>query len=172
MAVINMAESVDSNFCQLHKNVVSNKLNLVTSNLQQLQDNNGEFLQTFTAGETIFTLSCVKIEAIARDEPRVCCQELPIFIWDPDTEAFTKEAYMEPFTRRLSNFCNSRLCTPRFAATWNVSSDTDLLFYSSTNGTVALTRSAPPPYDPEDLQPTKVTEVVALDVFNKQQKMN
>ena len=57
MAINNMAESVDSNFCQLHKNVVANKLNLVTSNLQQLQDNNGEFLQTFTAGKTIFTLS-------------------------------------------------------------------------------------------------------------------
>ena len=34
MAIINMAESVDSNFCQLHKNVFANKLNLVTSNLQ------------------------------------------------------------------------------------------------------------------------------------------
>ena len=133
MAVINMAESVDSNFCQLHRNVVSNKLNLVTSNLQQLQDHHGEYLQTFTAGETIFTLSCVKVPAIARNEPGVCCQELPVFIMDPDTETFTKKAYMEPFKKRLSNFCNSRLCFSRFAATWNVISDTDLLFYSSTN---------------------------------------
>ena len=77
---------------------------------------------------------------------------------------------MEPFTRRLSLYCNSRICSSRFPATWKVSSDTDLLYYSSTNGTVFPTSSVPPLYDPENLQPTKLTEVVALDMYDKEQR--
>ena len=170
LAVINIAESVDSNFCQLHKNIVKNKSNLITSSLTQLQDQDNRYLQTVVAGETIFTLTCQQIPAIARNEDGLCCQELPIYIFDTDTKAFTKQAYMEPFSRRLSNYCNARVCSSRFPATWNVSSDKELLFYSSTNGTVFLTQSPPPPYDPENLQPTKITEVMALDILDKEQR--
>ena len=170
LAIINVAESVDSNFCRLHKNIIKNKLNLITSSLTQLQDKDNRYLQTVVSGETIFTLTCQQIPAIARNENGLCCQELPIYIYDTNTKAFTKKAYMEPFSRRLSSYCNARVCSSRFPATWNVTSDKEPLFYSSTNGTVFLTHSPPPPYDPENLQPTKVTEVMALDILDEEQR--
>ena len=61
---------------------------------------------------------------------------------------------LSTFSRRLSTYCNARVCSSLFPATWNVTSDKEPLFYSSTNSTVFLTSSPPPPYDPENLQPT------------------
>ena len=167
-----MAESIDRRMCEIHRTVITNKLNLVTNNLQQLQDDkdNGDFIQTFSQGEVIYTVSCVKIPAIARNLEGICCDEMPIFIQDPKDGSYSKEAYMEPFTRRLSHFCNFRFCNERFPAMYNISNATDQMFYLNTNGSLVLTDSAPPLFDPEDWQEIQITQVVALDVYNKEQR--
>ena len=77
---------------------------------------------------------------------------------------------MEPYSRKVSPYCNARVCSEYFPATWNVSSDKELSFYYSNNGTVFLTNSSPPAYDPDNLSPTQVTAVIALDILDKQQR--
>ena len=74
-----------------------------------------------------------------------------------------------PYSRKVSPFCNARICSQSFPATWNVT-EKEPAFYYSTNGSVYLTNSSLPPYDPDSLSPTQVTAVIALDILDKTQR--
>ena len=76
---------------------------------------------------------------------------------------------MQPYSRKVSPFCNARICSESFPATWNVT-EKEPAFYYSTNGSVYLTNSSLPPYDPDSLSPTEVTAVIALDLLDKTQR--
>ena len=169
LQLMNVAKSVDYNFCNLHRNIIQNRINLITSGQAHIQDQHSVHLQTVVAGESIFTLRCQQILAVARDEQNVCCMELPIYIWNEESQDFTKKAYMQPYSRKVSPFCNARICSKSFPASWNVT-ETEPAFYYSTNGSVYLTNSSLPPYDPDSLSPTEVTAVIALDLLDKTQR--
>ena len=76
---------------------------------------------------------------------------------------------MKPYSRKVSPFCKARICSKTFPASWNVT-EAGPAFYFSTNGSVYLTNSSLPPYDPDSLSPTEVAAIIALDLLDKAQR--
>ena len=95
--------------------------------------------------------------------------ELPILLWDEETQDFTRTAYMKPYSRKVTPYCKPRPCSKTFPASWNVT-EARPAFYFSTNGTVYLTNSTLPPYDPDSLSPTEVAAIIAMDLLDKEQR--
>ena len=93
---------MDDHICQLHREVIINSLSIFPHGLQQVKDNLGHNLHIFTNGETIYGLQCKEINAIARNTPGICCQELLIMIREQETALFTVAKYKETFALGIS----------------------------------------------------------------------
>ena len=99
--IVGLHEAMDVRACELHKKTMENALSLITHDMQEVTDSDGTPLLTFTNGEAIYAVECLKEDVIARSTEGICCNQLPIYIRDKTTNEFSVEMFMAPFTRRI-----------------------------------------------------------------------
>ena len=80
IAIVNLAETIDEQICELQRAIVQNKVDIIDSGAHQIEDQDGTFLQTKISGEAIYTITCKKVMAKVRSMENICCQELPIWL--------------------------------------------------------------------------------------------
>merc|ERR1712240_985399 len=119
MAVVSLAETIDEQVCELQRGITQNKIELINSGAQHIQDQEGTYLQTKVSGEAIYTITCKKVMAKVRNMKNICCNELPIWLAGEDN-TFTIEAFMLPHSKRITKFCKARICHPQFPAFYEV----------------------------------------------------
>ena len=168
--IVGLHEAMDVRACELHKKTMENSLSLITHDMQEVTDSDGTPLLTFTNGEAIYAVECLKEEVIARSTEGICCNQLPIYTKDKTTNDFSVEMFMAPFTRRVQQFCSPIPCTPAYPSYYNVSSQTELAYYRVTNGIPHLTKDAPSPLSPTGLNDSYLHTNQEEGILSKEQE--
>ena len=167
---VGMHEAMDVRACELHRNTIKNSLSLITHDLQEMVDSEGTPLLTFTQGEVVYAVECLKEDVIVRSTEGICCNELPVLAKDKNTGAFSVEMFLAPFSRRLTPFCSPTPCITSYPSYHNVSSPTELAYYKVTNGIPSLTKSIPPPLNPTGINNSYLLPNQENGILNEEQQ--
>merc|ERR1712240_688302 len=167
IAIVSLAETIDEQVCELQRGITQNKIEIINSGAQHIQDQEGTYLQTKVSGEAIYTVTCRKVMAKVRDMKNVCCSELPIWLAGEDGK-FTIEALMLPHSRRISKFCKARICHPQFPAFYNVSGVEQERYYTVLDGSPKLTTYYPPPFEMSPIAPIDIPQAFTLDTLTEE----
>ena len=168
--IVNLHHTLDKRACEIHRATIKNSLSLVTHDLQQIEDENGRPYMSIVQGEVIYLIRCLAVPAIVRPTPNICCSQLPIYTQDKSSGQFVVEKYLSPFTRRITTFCSPRPCTEELPFFHNVSSNTELAYYKTTNGIPTLVHTAPPPLNPKGIDSDILLPNSAPTVYNERQQ--
>ena len=168
--IVGMHEAMDFRACELHRDTLKNSLSLITHDMQEIVDSEGTPLLTFTQGEVVYAVECLKEDVIVRSTEGICCDQLPVFTKDRNTGDYSVEMFLSPFNRRLTPFCSPYPCTPQYPSYHNVSSPTELAYYKVTNGVPSLTKSVPPPLNPAGINDSYLQPRQENNLYTEEQE--
>ena len=120
-------------------------------------------------GEVVYNIPCLEEDAIARPLPDICCSELPVFTRSKQTDEFSEEMFMAPFSKRLSPYCSPTQCLPDYPSYHNVSNATFQAYYKVSNGIPELTHTAPEPLSPEGADSTSLLPNAKTSIYTSDQ---
>ena len=167
--MVSVHRSLSIRTCELHRDTIKNSLSLITNDLQYMLDSSGRTVLSVVQGEVVYNIPCVEEDAIARPLKDICCDELPVFTRDEETNEFSKEMFMAPFSKRLSPYCTPTQCLPHLPSFHNVSNATLQAYYKISNGIPELTFSAPPPLSPRGTNNTSLLPTSKTSIYTEAQ---